>query len=240
MTSGLVSGDLSFSFSSQVLLYFFMLFDELIFWLCICGSIRLQIPSVTDGRGKGALFSDPTPSAGACAGRATLHLHRKPQPLSRLHPCGQGVCALSACQWVTLTWLGPLCLAWDWLNCCRRRGTYAGPELLPLTGERSHRWGHYSMMGAPTGLATTLKASMHILGCPCLHLQSHQAGHCVRICDLAHSCPGVGGACSPSSPDAQEYSQPLFRCMAACISQASCCAVQGIPYWLMNIHLVGI
>ena len=53
MASGLVSGELSFSYCSAVLLYFFMVFDELIFCCYICGTIWSQIPPAITG---------PTPS----------------------------------------------------------------------------------------------------------------------------------------------------------------------------------
>ena len=70
-----------------------MVFDELILFQCICGSIRLQIPPVTSWWGAGAVFSDPTPSSGSCASRATLRLS------------GLATAALQ----VALFWVRPLC-----------------------------------------------------------------------------------------------------------------------------------
>ena len=51
VSSVLVSGELSFSFCSELLLQFLMVFDELIFCQSICIRIRLQIPTTTSGWG---------------------------------------------------------------------------------------------------------------------------------------------------------------------------------------------
>ena len=73
MTSGLVSGDLSFSSCSEVLMQFSIVFDELILCQRIGSSIRSQIPLATAGREQ-ELFSYPTSPAGSRVGRATLRL----------------------------------------------------------------------------------------------------------------------------------------------------------------------
>ena len=66
---------------------------------------------------------------------------------------------------------------------------------------------------------------------------SHSHTSHYKICDLPHSWGGRRMH-SPSSTVSWRYSPPTFRCTAAWISQTSCCAVQEILCWLMNVHLV--
>ena len=60
-----VSGKLSFSFWSEFLLQFLMVFDELFFGQGICGILRTQIPPVTAREEQEQCFW-PTLSAGSC------------------------------------------------------------------------------------------------------------------------------------------------------------------------------
>ena len=46
------------------------------------------------------------------------------------------------------------------------------------------------------------------------------------------------GDCSPSSTASQGSSPPTFSCIDTRISYASCCAVQGILCWSMDVQLV--
>ena len=55
------------------------------------------------------------------------------------------------------------------------------------------------------------------------------ASHHVKIRKLNHCCKEGGVECSPVSTAFQGYSPPTFMCIAAWISQASCCAAWVSP-----------
>ena len=163
-----------------------------------------------------------------------------------------------------LVLVGPLCLAGAWLSCCARwegRGTFfptqtdsvlAGglAEPLHLVG-RAPSLGlscHHLVRSVPTGGATMTGWALLLAGSPLQkHLGTGQAAppssySCaslyVRTRDLDCCSQGGGGVHSPGSAAPQACSPPAFRCMAARVCQASCCAVQGILCWLIHVHLV--
>ena len=81
MTSGLISGYLSFSFWSGVLIYFFILFDEVDFWHCVLVvfGCRFHLLPLCQGGRSCVLWACHNPwqlllSIGSCANRVCLHL----------------------------------------------------------------------------------------------------------------------------------------------------------------------
>ena len=130
-----------------------MVFDELILCLCICGSIRSQIPPALLGWNR-SFVSDAAPSAGSCVVRAALCLGG----LLVGHSSVGRASVLSG--WVAQAW-----------TCTAPMGGLA--ELLCLVGgapsqglscccwgEHSHGQGHHGTVGAPAGVATTPKVFM--------------------------------------------------------------------------------
>ena len=95
-----------------------------------------------------------------------------------------------------------------------------GAELPPLGGECSHGWGHCDMVGW-LGYHSKSVCMQARLPLPLLTVMLAT----VKTGDIDHCCLGWGGIHSPSSTASCGSSPPIFRCMAAWISQASYCAV---------------
>ena len=144
MTSGLVSGDLPFSFCSAALLWFFMVFGELIPCWCTCGSIRSQIPPASAGeRGRSCVFW-PHPvcwssrqsghSAFKQAGHSCLAGWAQAGGASVLG--GQVMALCCAGEWVMLTWAEPLFSAngSSWASALGGRGTFTRVSAVLMDG----------------------------------------------------------------------------------------------------------
>ena len=231
-----------------------MVFDELIPYQCICGSTRLQFPPATTGRG--AVFSDLALSAVVVPVGLLCICAGWPQPLSRLHSQGWGLCTQQVGHALQV---GPLCSAGRSLS-CKRSLLYSG-----YTGWEGHflshrpvlhwyswvirltcstrqegclcrgwaaitQWGAFPQAGPPRRSWCSCGSGYHSKNvCTWAGLPSPPPtvaqGHCVRIWNLDHYFQGQGGIHSPNSTTSWRSSPPTFRCVAAWISQASCCAV---------------
>ena len=168
MTSGLVSGDLSFSFCSEQLLLFFMVFDELIHCWCICGNIRSQIPPATIS-GEEDLCFQSCPfcwklcrygcPAFAWAGHSCLAGHSHGDRASML---SGWVVQVQASPALMSGWAELLCLvgrapSWE-LCCCHLLGSIPMGRATLVWWGLLHAW-------------LCLKTFAHAPGCPHLLLQ---------------------------------------------------------------------
>ena len=222
-----------------------MVFYELILCQHICGSIRLQIPPATTPGQVAAGWSCVFWSHSICwylcrsgccafvwAGHSCSTVCTN---LGRTSALDRLVTHHKKCLFVR--WMGPLNSAGDQLSCCAKQeghpvlcGSVLCLQIAQLScsaRQEGHlcwdwaattRWGAFIQRG-PLQQWALPKARLPL---PPLTVMPGQR---LRIHDLV-CCHRVGwGVRSPSSTTSQGYSPLTFRCMAAQISQASCCAV---------------